>query len=67
MSNARLKQLVKGNNIKTQKVPPALKPTLLSAKEDPGLPETTFTEPRDRDTLAEITVGLYSHRNRKKQ
>ena len=42
MSNARLKQLMKDNNIKPLKLPPTPKPTILTGKEDPRLPKQIF-------------------------
>ena len=67
MSNARLKQLMKDNNIKPLKLPPTPKHTILNGKEDPRLPKQSFNELKDRDDVVEIVVFPYTPRNRKKQ
>ena len=67
MSNARLKQLKKDNNIKPPKIPSPLQPKILSVKEDPRLLKQIFIELKDRDDIVEIVVFKYTPINRKKQ
>ena len=67
MSNARLKQLMKDNNIKSLKVPPTPKPKILSGKGDPRLPKQIFNQLKNRDDIVEIVVFSYTPRNRKKR
>ena len=67
ISDARLEQLFKDNNIKLLKIPPLPKPAIQSAKDYPRMPEQIFNELKKSTVeIVDVFVSSYTPRNWKK-